>query len=426
MDTLSNRAQKLGGGTSKLLNMFMLVQKNSYDDQLNPNGICNCGVAENYLCENELIEKLRSIDVWQTKHMYYPDSLGQKTLRETLCRFFQKIFHLEYQLYPERMIISCGLSGIMSLLSYVLGDPNDVFLIPSPYYTAFDHDISALSNCAIFRCPLLEQDNGKFRFSVEIFQNGYNEAINQGLRPRGIIIINPSNPLGDIYDEKTIEPVLKFASEKELHVIFDEIYALSLFENQSFQSMFNYQTIFDRKRTHFVWSFSKDFALSGLRLGVVYVGSNEICVPASSINFIQVPSTIIQEIASELLSDDQWIDFYIKLNRSRLTEQYEKIKKKIENIDSRIFVRPSQAGFFIWTDFRLLLHDITFDEERRLSDIIFDHGVYISSGFNLGCSQPGWFRIIFSVKEKWIDEAVKRIKSALDIYHQSKRISSHT
>jgi aspartate/methionine/tyrosine aminotransferase len=313
----------------------------------------------------------------------------------------------------------------MSLLSFLLGDPNDVFLIPAPYYTAFDHDISALSNCAIFRCPLLEQDNGKFRFSVEIFQHGYDEAINQGLRPRGIIIINPSNPLGDIYDEKSIEPVLKFAAEKELHVIFDEIYALSLFENQSFQSMFNYQTIPDPKRTHFVWSFSKDFALSGLRLGVLYAGSNDLCLPAASFNFIQVPSTITQEIVSELLSDDQWIDSYIKLNSLRLTEQYEKVKKKIKTIDQRISIRPAQAGFFIWTDFRLLLHDITFEEELRLFDIMFDHGVYISAGFNLGCSQPGWFRIIFSVKEKWLDEAVKRIKSALDTYNQS-RNSSHT
>ena len=117
-------------------------------------------------------------------------------------------------------------------------------------------------------------------------------------------------------DEKTLEPVLKFAAEKQLHVIFDEIYALSLFENQSFQSMFNYQTIIDPQRTHFVWSFSKDFALSGLRLGVLYAGSKEIAVPAASINFIQVPSTIVQEVVAELLSDDQWIDWYIQLNRS--------------------------------------------------------------------------------------------------------------
>ncbi|CAF4167751.1 unnamed protein product, partial [Rotaria sordida] len=34
----------------------------------------------------------------------------------------------------------------------------------------------------------------------EIFKRGYYEAINKGLRPRGIIIVNPHNPTGDIYD----------------------------------------------------------------------------------------------------------------------------------------------------------------------------------------------------------------------------------
>lgn len=416
MDTLSIRARKLGTGTSKLLSLFSIVQKNAYDERTNPNGICNCGVAENYLCEKELIEKLQSIQVWQSNHMYYPASLGHQRLRETLCHFLGKFLHLNNRLDPERMIISSGLSGIMSLIGFLLGDPGDVFLIPSPYYTAFDQDISIFSNCAIFRCPVLDQTNGQFRFSVEIFQQGYQQAIAAGLRPRGIIIINPSNPLGDIYDEDIIKPVLKFAADKELHVIFDEIYAFSIFENHTFHSMLNYQSIIDPKRTHFVWSFSKDFALSGVRLGVLYAGSSEICAPAGSYNFIQGPSTIVQDIVAELLSDDQWIEWYLKLNRTRLTEQYENVMKKIANVDSRIVIRPSQAGFFIWADFRSILNEITFEEEQRLFDIIFQHGVYISPGVNLGCSEPGWFRIIFSVKEHWIDEAMKRLKTAIDVY----------
>jgi aspartate/methionine/tyrosine aminotransferase len=420
MDTLSIRGQQSASGKSKLLNCFMLVQKNSYDDELNPTGICNCGVAENGLCEKELISKLQTIQIWKSNHMYYPDSSGHMFLREALCKFFQRIFQLNYQLDPARMMISSGLSGIMSLLSYVIGDKDDVLLVPSPYYTAFDHDVSIYSNCATYRCPLLEQDNGKFIFSVEIFKHGYNEAINKGLRPRGIIILNPNNPNGDVYDEETIQPVLKFAAENELHVIMDEIYALSLFETEKkFPTILNYKTIIDPKRTHFVWSFSKDFALSGLRIGVLYAGSKELCISGIGVNFIQVPSTIVQEILAVLISDQEWIDFYIKLNRSRLTEQYDKVTKKIKDIDKRIYIRPAKAGFFIWADFRLLLHEITFEEEYRLFQTIFDHGVYISPGFFLGCSEPGWFRIIFSVKDTWINEATKRLKVALDVYRQS-------
>jgi aspartate/methionine/tyrosine aminotransferase len=113
MDTLSIRAQQAGSNESKLLANFMLVQKNSYDDELNPNGICNCGVAENSLCENELVSKLQTIQIWKPNHMYYPDSSGQMSLRKALCHFFENIFQLNYQLDPTRMMISSGLSGVM-------------------------------------------------------------------------------------------------------------------------------------------------------------------------------------------------------------------------------------------------------------------------------------------------------------------------
>lgn len=420
METLSHRAQKAGEHESKLLKAFMNVQKNIYDDELNPNGICNCGVAENYLCENELLSKLQTIQVWKRNNLYYPDSTGELVLRQVLCQFFQRLFQLNYQLDPNRMIISSGLSGIISLLGYLLGDRDDVFLIASPYYTAFDHDIAALTNCATFPCPLLEQENGNFILSVEVFERGYTKAISQGLQPRGIIIINPHNPTGDVYDEQTIQPILKFASERNLHMIMDEIYAFSRFENENkFQSILNSTSIIDPERTHFVWSLSKDFSLSGLRLGVLYAGSKELCQAGTPINFIQVPSSIIQSIIAVMLSDNEWIDSYIKLNRSRLTQQYEKMKKSIENIDNRIYIRPSKAGFFIWTDFHLLLREVTFEEEMRLFQFLMDNGIYITPGSLLSCSQPGWFRIIFCVKENWINEVLKRLKLGLDMYQQS-------
>ncbi|CAF4621828.1 unnamed protein product, partial [Rotaria sp. Silwood1] len=81
MDTLSIRGQRLNQYMSQILKNFSLTQKNPYDDELNPNGICNCGVAENYLCENELISKLQSIQIWKTNYIYYPYSSGQKSLR---------------------------------------------------------------------------------------------------------------------------------------------------------------------------------------------------------------------------------------------------------------------------------------------------------------------------------------------------------
>ncbi|CAF1357441.1 unnamed protein product [Rotaria sordida] len=277
-----------------------------------------------------------------------------------------------------------------------------------------------MANISLVKCPLLKQDKGEFRFSVEIFEQGYKTAIASKLRPRGIILVNPHNPLGDVYDEATIQPVLEFAAEKQLHVIVDEIYALSVFSNEkSFQSVLNYASLPDPIRTHFLWSFSKDFALSGTRIGVLYAGSVEACTIGSKLNFLMVPSVAIQNTLQSILHDREWTRAYIQLNQSRLTQKYEKVKKQIEQIDQNIRVRNAQAGLFLWIDFSSMLHHVTFDEETRLFQTMFDHGIYITKGSIFDCSQPGWFRLIFTVRDKWIDEGIERMRKALNTYRAS-------
>lgn len=139
----------------------------------------------------------------------------------------------------------------------------------------------------VVRCPLINQQDGLFKLTRESFEYGYNAALLEGLNPRMILLINPNNPLGDIYDERTLLPILQFAAEKCLHVVIDEVYALSTFVTYSFQSILNYKSLLpDPERTHFLWSFSKDFSLNGERVGVMYTGTTEICNQSSKINFL--------------------------------------------------------------------------------------------------------------------------------------------
>lgn len=62
-----------------------------------------------------------------------------------------------------------------------------------------------------------------------MFEQGYTLVLARGLLHRAVIVLNSHDPTGDVDDRMVIEPMLKFAAEKELHVIVDEIYALSRF-----------------------------------------------------------------------------------------------------------------------------------------------------------------------------------------------------
>ncbi|CAF0756700.1 unnamed protein product [Didymodactylos carnosus] len=316
------------------------------------------------------------------------------------------------------MVISNGATCVITLLSYVLADDGDVFLISSPFYTVLDHDVNVLTKNSLVRCPLLGQEKGEFSLHVDSYKHGYEKAQLDGLRVRGIIIVNPGNPVGDIYDERTLMPILEFAAEKQLHVIVDEIYALSTFTtlHEPFQSILSYKHLPDPKRTHFVWAFSKDFSMSGVRVGVLY-SSIEVCMIASKVNFSFLPSGAVQGLMMSLLSDKEWTNRYVRTNKERLTEKFYSVKKQLELMsDGRIKVYEAQAGLFIWADFGLYLNEKSFDEELKLFNMIFDAGLYITCGKILGCNEPGWFRLIFSVKDSWIEEGLIRLKTALNKY----------
>ena len=143
----------------------------------------------------------------------------------------------------------------------------------------------------------------------------YERAVEAGLRVRALVLINPHNPLGSVLTVRTMKSVLTFCAQRQLHIIFDEVYGLSVFRHgkeeeeegedeeeekekkegkeeareevtektrkkRGFVSILSLDknSLPDPQRTHFVWSLSKDFGLSGFRVGVVHSYRFVFCV----------------------------------------------------------------------------------------------------------------------------------------------------
>ncbi|CAF2079701.1 unnamed protein product [Rotaria magnacalcarata] len=210
-------------------------------------------------------------------------------------------------------------------------------LIATPYYSSFDFDASTLASNEIFHCPLLKQDTGEFEFSVDIFRHGYGQAIIDYRQPRAIMINNPQNPRGDIYDDEKIRPILEFAF---------------INSTETFQSILNYKTLPDPMRTPFLWSFSKDFGLSGVHFGVLYDGSKELSTIGAELSFLFGPSSVIQQTLASLLGDHQWIHSYINMSGTRLLEQYQLVKDRLEKLDQRTIIRTPEGWVWVWVSFR--------------------------------------------------------------------------
>jgi len=232
------------------------------------------------------------------------------------------------------------------------------------------------------------------------------EAKSQGLNPKFVLLTNPHNPLGVIYKPAVILNAISWARKRALHTIVDEIYALSTHRkyDHGFQSAIR---VLDNKLgddVHVVWSISKDFGASGLRVGFVYSQNDIFMKGLANLNVFSSVSNPIQMVVSELLTDDDFVDLYLDASRERLRQSYQICVEKLEEMVLP-FV-PAEAGMFVYVDFSSLLPEKNIEWERKLSRLMIDYGrLILTPGESQRERMPGMFRICYS----WVSPDVLRI-----------------
>lgn len=220
----------------------------------------------------------------------------------------------------------------------------------------------------------------------------------EGVKVKGLILINPQNPLGDIYSPGELQEYLEFAKRHELHVVVDEVYMLSVFEESlGYRSVLSLERLPDPQRTHVMWATSKDFGMSGLRFGTLYTENRDVATAVASLCRYHGLSGLVQHQVAQLLQDRDWINqVYLPENHARLKAAHAYVSGELRALGIPFLSRG--AGFFIWVDLRKYLPKATFEEERLLWRRFLDNKVLLSFGKAFECKEPGWFRLVFSDK----------------------------
>jgi aspartate/methionine/tyrosine aminotransferase len=218
---------------------------------------------------------------------------GDAELIGALANFFNKYFQPANPVQKEHVTIAPGGAGCLDALLYNICDSSDGVLVPNPYWSM----ISLL--CLPERIILLmlfALDGNDIFFRVRsqvmpipiIFSN-VSESLNEECffpalhtayqtapcAIKALVLSNPHNPLGRCYSSSFLEKCLKFCRDKNIHLISDEVFALSTFkcpeapDSTPFTSMLSMDVESlggVQSMVHVVWSFSKDLGCSGMKL----------------------------------------------------------------------------------------------------------------------------------------------------------------
>ncbi|KAJ5312481.1 hypothetical protein N7508_003311 [Penicillium antarcticum] len=425
---VSHRAQDASTAGSK--NLMWDVLSNLWCASTNPDGFFNVGVAENSLMHDQLLSFInKKLDLPAKYLTYNEGGSGSLRLKQALCQFLNRHLHPAVHLDPHHIIVTNGVSPAIEHVSWAFTDPGEGILLGKPFYGTFIPDMSLRPGATVIQVSFGDCDP----FSIEAVDR-YEEALLEFQRTtrqnvKALMLCHPHNPLGRCYPTEVIIKMMHLCQKYNMHLISDEIYALSVWENTVdehghppvvFESALSIDLngIIDPRLVHVLWGMSKDFGANGLRLGVIISQSNNVLHEAlKGISLYSYASGVSDYLTSLLLEDFDFTDQYIRLNQEKLSESYACAVQYIRNHDIE-YAQGCNAAFFLWVNLggkycQLHPEESIEDIGDKVMQVLLKRKVFLASGDLFGSEHPGWFRIVFSQPREYLMEALRRVTDAL-------------
>jgi aspartate/methionine/tyrosine aminotransferase len=405
---LSKRAQQLLASppNAEYLREHFVRSVAPYDPVSNPDGYIPMCIAENLLVWDLLRSKVQTFRDVPHRALCYDSMIGSMEFRRRLARFAGRTF-LGREIHPEHVAVLAGAGTVLEIVFHALADRGEGVLVPTPSYAGFWPDLQTRDELAIVPVHCSSEDG------FALTTRHLDRALASAGRPvRALLFTTPNNPLGRVYTAREIEDVLRWAEAAKVHVVFDEIYALSVFGERPFVSCASLRGALG-DRVHIVWAFSKDFGASGLRCGVLVTENEALIAAVDSLAYWACCSGDTQVLLGQMISDDAWVDAYVAGMRGRLRDAYRSITGALD--EKGIPYLAAEAGFFFLCDLRRFMAEPTWEGEHALwRRMLEEANVNLTPGSACRVAEPGFMRLCFaSVPIKTALAGVRRLGRVL-------------
>jgi aspartate/methionine/tyrosine aminotransferase len=392
-------------------------------------------VAENQMLEDLLVPALTefSSQPFTADLIYYQPTHGRLGLREAVARYLERLLNVAPQkIDPEGLVMGAGCNAVLENLCMCLADPGEAVMIPTPYYAAFEFDLSARAGLEIVpvktfatgdSCNAVRPPVGSPGLTIpaeayyprkSTLDAAYRRALESGTKPRILLLSHPSNPLGICYPPEIVQECIDWCREHRVHLISDEIYAGSVFgADNVFTSVLELCGDELGNYVHLVYALSKDFGLSGLRVGAAYSENPFIRTPFQKLNDLCQISSQTQVMVEAMLTakenDEYWTDAFLRENHARIRSRCHKLQTCLEQCD--ISFLEAESGLFLWMDFTQFLPPLdpaqVIDGEESLEsmqereralylELMHTFGLLFTPGLSMRNERPGFFRCVFT------------------------------
>lgn len=181
---------------------------------------------------------------------------GIPELRAAIMEKLRSENHIDVSM--DEIIVTAGAQEALMVTLMALLNPGDEVLTPSPNYDEYTRDANVL-DATLVPVPTTLETN----FTITA------AALEAAITPRtrALIVVTPNNPTGTVLPEHVLLEIAELVKRRNLLVISDEIYEYYTFGEHRHISMASLPGM--KERTITINSFSKSFAMTGMRLGYI-------------------------------------------------------------------------------------------------------------------------------------------------------------
>ena len=362
-----------------------------FDYGRNRQGLIPLGVGEGDLPTPAFVaEALKaSLDRGET---FYTYQAGIPALRSAISAYMTGIYG--QPLPPERFYVTIGGMNALDIAARLTVGAGFEAIVPSPAWPNFAGALAANNARPVF----VTLDPGE-RWSVDPAK--LEAAITE--RTRAIFFNSPANPTGFVATREELVAVLDLARRRNLWIIADEIYGRLTYDGQRAPSFHDVMAPSDK--ILFVQTFSKNWAMTGLRIGWLEAPPELGPVIENLVQFttsgVPVP---IQRAAVAALEQGE---SFLAGQRARMTECRDILAGALATIGRTRFAMP-QGAFYLFVAI-----DGEPDSRKLAFRLVDEAGVGVAPGVAFGPGGEGYVRICFARSPAEISEAARRLSTWL-------------
>jgi aspartate/methionine/tyrosine aminotransferase len=313
---------------------------------------------------------------------HYTHSLGMLELREAICAYYQRTYGVGVA--PDQVIVTSGSSPAIFMTFAALLDPGDEVIISDPHYACYPNFINFVDGKPV-TVPVYEEDG--FQYRPEAIEAKLSE------RTKAVFINSPSNPTGNLLSPERMQAI----AAMKPYVVSDEIYHGLVYDEGAEHSILEYTD-----EAFVLNGFSKQFAMTGMRLGYV-IAPKAFIRPMQKVqqNFFISANAMVQKAGIAALNHAQ---ADVAAMRARYDKRRRYMIGRLRQMGLGITVEPTGA-FYVFANAR----HISSDSYKLAFDILEEANVGVTPGIDFGQGGEGYLRFSYANSLANIEEGMDRL-----------------